>query len=426
MNFKLALAAAAVVGLAGTAQAADLAKKAPAAADYVKVCDAYGAGFFYIPGSDTCLKIGGYVRVELRTGDHNDPFAAPGITGPIPGVGLGYVRGQNALNSRVRTQLTFDARTNTEMGLLRSFIELWIQNQSGQTGSVTVNMRNAFVQFAGLTAGRASSNFSFIEGGYNIGNIQQDGSDRRVNMLAYTFSFGNGISATLGVEDPSTSDAVLPWIWSTNTAGTVLTFDGSTNVKMPDLVGNIAIAQSWGRAQLSGAIHANRNDAWYVTSQAKMGYAIGGGVEVNLPMLGAGDKMFVQAAYANGAVDYLLNNTEVARLAPFRSQDAVILARNWDSATETNSRAWVVAAGLNHNFSKAVEANLGVSYLDYQDATAAGADYTSWVIGGDVRWKPVTGLTLAVALDYRTVDYNVAGLSNGNQWMGTLRVQRNF
>ncbi|WP_333824369.1 porin [Pinisolibacter sp.] len=414
MNFKLALAAAAVVGLAGTAQAADLAKKAPAAADYVKVCDAYGAGFFYIPGSDTCLKIGGYVRVELRTGDHD-------TNGAAPGVGLGYDRGENYLNSRVRTQLTFDARTNTEMGLLRSFIELWIQNQSGQTGTVSVNMRNAFVQFAGLTAGRASSNFDFIQGGYNIGNIEQDGSDRRVNLLAYTFSFGNGISATLGIEDPTTADAALPWGWvpARNAAGAIvgIAYDGSTNVRMPDFVGNIAIAQSWGRAQLSAAIHANRNDVFYVTAQEKTGYVIGAGVEVNLPMLGAGDKMFVQGAYTKGAVDYLLNSTNTG---------FGVLARNWDSATETNSKAWFVAGGLNHNFSKAVEANLGVSYFDYEDATIAANDYTSWVIGGDVRWKPVAGLTLAAALDYRTIDYNARGVSNGDQWMGTLRVQRNF
>ena len=393
MNFKLALAAAAVVGLAGTAQAADLAKKAPAAADYVKVCDAYGAGFFYIPGSETCLKIGGYVRVELRTGDHNN-------TGPAAGVNLGYGNGENAINTRVRTQLTFDARTNTEMGLLRSFIELWVQNQSGQTGTVSVNMRNAFVQFAGLTAGRASSNFDFIQGGYNIGNLEQDGSDRRVNLLAYTFSFGNGISATLGIEDPTTSDAALAW--------------ADTNLKSPNIVGNIAIAQAWGRAQLSAAFNQNRDD---VVGNSKWGYALGAGVEVNLPALGAGDKVFLQGAYSKGAVDYLLNNTKTG---------FGVLARNWDAATSTNSTAWVIAGGLNHNFSKQVEANLGVSYLDYNDATIAANDYTSWVIGGDVRWKPVSGLTLAVALDYRTIDYAPAGVATGNQWMGTLRVQRNF
>jgi len=32
----------------------------------VKVCDAYGAGFFVIPGSDTCVRIGGYVRAEYQ------------------------------------------------------------------------------------------------------------------------------------------------------------------------------------------------------------------------------------------------------------------------------------------------------------------------------------------------------------------------
>lgn len=138
---------------------------------------------------------------------------------------------------------------------------------------------------------------------------------------------------------------------------------------------------------------------------------------MNLPALGAGDKVFLQGAYTKGAVDYLLNNT---------STGFGVLARNWDSATATNSTAWVIAGGLNHNFSKQVEANLGVSYLDYNDATLAANDYTSWVIGGDVRWKPVSGLTLAVALDYRTIDYAPAGVATGNQWMGTLRVQRNF
>jgi hypothetical protein len=36
--------------------------------EYVRVCDVYGAGFFYIPGTDTCLKIGGSVRVDLGNG----------------------------------------------------------------------------------------------------------------------------------------------------------------------------------------------------------------------------------------------------------------------------------------------------------------------------------------------------------------------
>jgi hypothetical protein len=35
------------------------------AVEYVRVCDAFGTGFFYIPGTETCLKINGRVRFEI-------------------------------------------------------------------------------------------------------------------------------------------------------------------------------------------------------------------------------------------------------------------------------------------------------------------------------------------------------------------------
>ena len=54
--------AAGLVALSG-AQAADLPVKAKAV-EYVRICSLYGAGFFYIPGTDTCIKLGGYVRVD--------------------------------------------------------------------------------------------------------------------------------------------------------------------------------------------------------------------------------------------------------------------------------------------------------------------------------------------------------------------------
>ena len=54
--------AAGLIAMSG-AQAADLPVKAKAV-EYVKVCSLYGAGFFYIPGTDTCIKLGGYLRVD--------------------------------------------------------------------------------------------------------------------------------------------------------------------------------------------------------------------------------------------------------------------------------------------------------------------------------------------------------------------------
>src|SRR5262245_39739100 len=56
-------------GLAGLtgAQAADLPVKAKPV-EYVKVCSLYGVGFYYIPGTGTCIKVGGYTRAQ---GEYN-------------------------------------------------------------------------------------------------------------------------------------------------------------------------------------------------------------------------------------------------------------------------------------------------------------------------------------------------------------------
>src|SRR3974390_3412015 len=60
-------------------QAADLPVKAKPV-EYVKICSLYGAGFYYMPGTDMCIKVGGWVRVEATWGNNNGsmtwgPFA---------------------------------------------------------------------------------------------------------------------------------------------------------------------------------------------------------------------------------------------------------------------------------------------------------------------------------------------------------------
>ncbi|TGP84264.1 porin, partial [Mesorhizobium sp. M8A.F.Ca.ET.218.01.1.1] len=61
--------AAALIAVSG-ARAADAVTVAePEPAEYVKICDVYGSGYFYIPGTETCLRIGGYVRYDIGFGD---------------------------------------------------------------------------------------------------------------------------------------------------------------------------------------------------------------------------------------------------------------------------------------------------------------------------------------------------------------------
>ena len=98
----------------GGAQAADLPVKAKAV-EYVRICSLYGAGFFYIPGTDTCIKIGGYLRVDttFNGGAHGAP-AWNGDLGQQNRFADYYV-------ARSRMALTVDTRTATEYGVVRTF-----------------------------------------------------------------------------------------------------------------------------------------------------------------------------------------------------------------------------------------------------------------------------------------------------------------
>ena len=71
---SLILGSAASVLALGGAQAADLPVKAKAV-EYVKICSLYGAGFYYIPGTDTCIRIGGAIRLDVAL--HGGIYDAP-------------------------------------------------------------------------------------------------------------------------------------------------------------------------------------------------------------------------------------------------------------------------------------------------------------------------------------------------------------
>ncbi|MGY3078115.1 hypothetical protein ACVWZZ_004523 [Bradyrhizobium sp. LM6.10] len=116
MAKSLFLGSAAGLIVMGGAQAADLPVKAKAI-EYIKICSLYGAGFYYIPGTDTCIKLSGYLRAEvaLNTSYH--------YLGPDSGVGGANNRLSDYYSARVREGLNIDTRTATEYGLLRTYFE---------------------------------------------------------------------------------------------------------------------------------------------------------------------------------------------------------------------------------------------------------------------------------------------------------------
>ncbi|HSO47440.1 MAG TPA: porin, partial [Rhizobiaceae bacterium] len=69
---SLLLGSAAVLVAATGARAADAIVAEPEPVEYVRVCDAYGSGWFYIPGTETCLKFDGDVRVQYGNTHYHD------------------------------------------------------------------------------------------------------------------------------------------------------------------------------------------------------------------------------------------------------------------------------------------------------------------------------------------------------------------
>src|ERR671937_2902292 len=113
---SLLLGTAATLIAVGGAQAADLPVKAKAV-EYVRICSLYGAGFFYIPGTDTCIKLGGYLRVD--TTFNGGIYDQPAWSGDL-GQRNRYF---DNFNSRSRMALTVDTRTATEYGVVRTFAQ---------------------------------------------------------------------------------------------------------------------------------------------------------------------------------------------------------------------------------------------------------------------------------------------------------------
>src|ERR1700744_6344421 len=104
---SLVLGSAAALIAVGGAQAADLPVKAKPV-EYVKVCSLYGAGFWYVPGTDTCIKIGAFVKLDVNyKADGSGAFEGGGGPGGTSFSGAGP-RGVSDFTFRNRGAISFE------------------------------------------------------------------------------------------------------------------------------------------------------------------------------------------------------------------------------------------------------------------------------------------------------------------------------
>ncbi|MBV8663043.1 MAG: porin, partial [Hyphomicrobiales bacterium] len=161
---SLLLGSAATLVVVAGAQAADLpTRKGAPVAEYVKVCHIDGMAGFVIPGSDTCLKITGYLTAQIEGGNLYQGYAyttgsqlfyVP--TNPTPGGGqagnpLGRgVSGRSSIGYTTRGELEFIAKGNTAWGVLTSDIDLQFNYGSGfdNTGAGNGFINHAYLNWA--------------------------------------------------------------------------------------------------------------------------------------------------------------------------------------------------------------------------------------------------------------------------------------
>ena len=519
--------AAGIVAVAG-AQAADLpTKKAAPVAQYVKICNVGGITGWTMPGSDTCLKISGYMTAQFTGGNLNTQYNyasystvanAVALSNPALAATLNTLAAvSNQATQRVliaasdtqgnstfyrpatgwsaRAALVFDFASNTAYGPLLGHIG--IQDDVGNgfdslTPASTANITyldQGYLTWAGITAGKAASFYSFIGGGDNWANLfspDQKGFNEPM-LLAYTASFGGGFSATIAAQSPGTngqSGGGTDVGWRPD-----LTYGGQ---RWPDIVGQLHVKQGWGEAQISGVMHDVRvaNQAYAGAAgvdgcgvggvvvncnfqQTKTGWGVDAGVKINLPSFGQDDNFLVTGSYTQSAFWYSgipdgmwgENGQVNGNGQPMYAADAFFnpLTNQWSSPT-----AWSVAAIFEHHFTPQFYIDLEGSYAGLKWSNMGGGCYllgfgcglaqavqgplspsaTSWIIGADLGWNPVTNLNFDLELMYQDTNqtrpsgflgtvYNFGGVGgavfvpgawegNSSGFAGRLRITRYF
>ena len=230
---SLLFGSAAAVIVASGAQAADPIVAEPEPMEYVKVCDTYGSGFFYIPGTETCLRISGNVRTQY---DYNQATANLGWSG--------------------RARVQFDAREETDYGTLRGYVRIEanfanaVGTAAGQAAANAI-VNQGYIQLGGWFFGYADSNWVRNEyGGFTI--FDGPYGFHRTQIIAYTYA-ANGFTGTLSLER-----------------------NFAQNAYAPNVIGRVSYAGSWGFVWATGALDFD---------PGAVNYAVKAGAQFNLDFI---------------------------------------------------------------------------------------------------------------------------------------------
>src|SRR5262245_12408421 len=439
--------AAALVAVSGT-QAADLPVKAKPV-EYVKICSLYGEGYYYIPGTEICLKVGGYVRADYRWN------AVGGGQVQYTGAGGAQDRSVSPYSMRHRAHFNFDSRTQTAYGVLRTYVAVHVENRD--QGTVTVNPTRAFIQWAGFTFGHTKSftdvpgtpaedSFKSLFQNENASDTDANGT----NQIAYTWELGNGMTFNVGADERRTKGIANLSTNIVTVGANPATAFGPYQHPTPWV--NFAVNQAWGRFAVSGIF--NKVNATYYTGTTldtgacpgnqtgtsacnspddKWGWAVLSGIDIKAPWAGPGDHFGGYFNYGQGAAAYS-GGSNLSSPGLFGAGNVVALGVITDGVFVNGGQfesttAWTAGGGWEHfwlaNFSTAVYGTY--TQIRYDDAVinsnlfCAGGGavaqniilqgngrcdpgFNFWTVGTVTNWYPVIGFRLAVDVLYTRIE----------------------
>jgi hypothetical protein len=260
MNIKGLLlgSAAALVAVSGARAADAVVIAEPEPVEYVRVCDTYGVGFYYIPGTETCLKVSGYMRYDIGVGylGNQDVWDKEDFDD------VGTAADTNdTYDKRARFALRVDARSETELGTLRAYAELRFNYDTSVTGGVedeygirfggltdtnyNWDLNEGYIELGGFRVGKTDSLFTTFTG--YAGAVINDTfagtgyGPFGTHQIAYTFTGGNGFTAAVALEEGYGVDYTL-------------------DDYVPHVVGGVGYTGGWGGVSLVAgydAVHEN-------------------------------------------------------------------------------------------------------------------------------------------------------------------------
>ncbi len=322
-------------------------------------------GSWKMPGSNTSVSFGGYVKLDAIYDfdqDLGDTFDSYGGKILLDGNDSGN---PNFSMHTKQTRLRFDSLTPTKMGNLKTQIEtdfLYAPNR--------LRMRHAYASLGGVLVGQtwsilgdASTYADTVDIEGPVGVVAP-----RKTQLRYTSAMGKNLTAQVALEDPG--------------APTILG-GGKSQDRLPNLLAALRLKTSWGAINVSGLVGQVLYEEGALEESVTIS-ALHLGANVGL---GKDTRLWGTFNVGQGGLTSMLG-----------SPGAAILNANNELEAMDSMGGFV---GLTHNWSGSVSSGLyyGWAENDYEDAAKAafpGNDQSIQTVHANIWWSPAPKIRAGV------------------------------